>query len=363
MKNKRIILITLLCTSLYADPFTAAPGSKARGMAGAYTAISNTTEAGYYNAAGTASLKTDKDYKFVSLGYTQNALDASTYMSNNSYDNYRNTNDLYFDIGYVSNNWGISYVLYNMTLLTSDEKFINTSVGTLGVGFSPYEKVSFGLSLMMPSFISMVTSSGDDPAPDVPVYLNYMAFAASVKAKIFKNDQSSFDIGAVYRFGIEWENSVYATDILQERRINTGIPTKLSLGANYNVSIGSGALAISAEYDITYLSSVTNKIENDGIYKSRSDTIPNSSAFTESTTVGIGAEYAMSSVFVRAGYATTEIGRVDGNNWNQSIISAGLGVPFHGNIYEFSIENRTYDFKQPSDENSILFTLAGHFNF
>jgi len=339
---KRILLVLSLYSALSADPFTAAPGTKARGLAGAFTAISNTASAAYYNPAGTASLKNDTgEHTFITLGYNPNALDESEYMSDNFIDADPMVPDLYFAVGVISSKWGFSYMINNMTLVTSNDKFYNASVGTMGIGFALSDSLKLGATLMQPSLLGMINSSLKDSDEFDPFLF---AIAVGMKYEVYNSYEDSFNIAAAYRIGV--------IDDLNDN-LTTGIPDKLSLGVNYNKSMGMGSLSLSVDYDITYIGSVT-------YYE---DGPRDESSFGDTITKAFGAEYAMSSFIIRAGYSTSDIERTYDANWNNRILSVGITIPYDNDFVEASIEKRSYDFNQAEGvEESTLLTFSYHFS-
>jgi predicted porin len=171
-----------------------------------------------------------------------------------------------------------------------------------------------------------------------------MAISFGIKYELYNNIEKSLNIASSYRIGMIDDLNTGLT---------TGIPDKLSLGLNYNDSIGTGSLSLSAEYDITYIGGVT--YYEDG---------PNDeSSFGDTTTIAFGAEYAMQSFILRAGYSQSDIARTYDDNWNSTIISFGIAFPYDNDIVEASIEKRSYDFNQVEGvEESTLLTLSYHFS-
>lgn len=346
---KKIVLALSLCSAIMADPFTAAPGGKARGMAGAFTAVSNTTSAAYYNPAGTASLKNNKnEITFITLGYNQNALESSKFMSDRQVESFTDVMpDIYFDMGMISSKFGFSYMINNMTLVTSEDKFFNSSVGTIGFGYSVNDSLQIGATLIMNSLLAQTASLFHEVDDYSKIDPFIFGFALGAKYEAYSSVEDSLNIAASYRIGAKDESH----NTSNYNKFATGIPDKLSLGINYNRYLSGGSLSLDANYDIIYVDGVTS-VDDRNI----------ESRFGETTTMSFGADFAMPSFMIRAGYSVSDIARTNGDDWGNEIMSFGVALPVNSNILEASIEKRTYDFKQPEGkEDSILLTVSYHF--
>lgn len=155
-------IVSLLGVSnLYADQFLAAPGTKARSMGYAFSAVANNTSAIYYNPAGYVA---DRKYGVFTLEYGN----ASSFdQTENGSDVFSSDNQYFLGFGAFGTQSGIgfaAYSLYDVYFTGTNNYAAHQSNEVVGLAYSYrlFPRLSVGFSANYVSKIFASDESEDD---------------------------------------------------------------------------------------------------------------------------------------------------------------------------------------------------------
>ena len=112
--GKQLLLLMTLPLLLLADPFSILPGTKAKGMAGAYSSLVEDSTAGYYNPAGYSLFFSD-DIKELNYIGTTEIIDLFTYDEFSQYsleDKFSKSKKMFIGVASGTSDYGFGISFY-----------------------------------------------------------------------------------------------------------------------------------------------------------------------------------------------------------------------------------------------------------
>jgi len=295
---KKIIIgsmvASLLSTTLLADQFQAAPGTKARSMGYAFSAIANNTSAVYYNPAGFVS---DSSYSVATLEFgNASSFDETEVNSggNGAYDMFSSDTQYFVGGGNFKpeGGWGLAlYSLYDVYLIENNSNVIHQSNEVLnyGIAWNIGTRVAFGLGYgrVQKIFSSDESSDGTSDTHNGLALTEYESegdfFQAGIKVDILKDSETGNKITLAYTYRSEAEieetsdDATYLTTGIQP--FNVPEEQVIGLGIQYATSAVSFLFA----------------------YDRKETTYTGSASFASSNTDAIGLEIGFDGFGIRGG--------------------------------------------------------------
>jgi hypothetical protein len=383
LKAILLFLITFLifCSNtVYADPYTQIPGTKAKGMGGAFVAVANDGSAIYHNPAGLTSLAMVNELITtfeVGTGVTFDIAEgkcAGNYNGRNecAWDYFKVNDVQYFlSAAYLWDKYAVSFALYNLYNVVYP---VNVIVKKMKYNSGVYDKsdtdkilyvgqdiniLQFGFAMKPLKFLSIgATGAGIfsnfksmTDGFSVNEFMIGVLGSLGVLAEVVNVKPIKINLGSAYRtqgvmnFPIK---TVYLGSFLtfpssyydvQSVSINPDniwkVPSELSGGAAIILSLDSISVTLSGDYRYTDYSKMY--VEND---LATADTfrIKPAQSLSFGTELGI-----LSFIFVRGGYFSSQdsIRLFDSDGY-----SAGLGYRLGDDDFsqfiEISFEHRNY---------------------
>lgn len=322
--KKSYVALLFLPLLAFADMFSTEPGTRAQGMGGAFTAIADTAEAGYYNPAGTSRLqKQDIREAYFGPTFMTHKLDGSKYMTGKLYTPNNRTflTNVSANVGQISKTVGLSYVEVEMTMPTSTGKFITEEVGFYGLSRAFSERFSMGLSIYGQAAVKTLASFSIFSAEDTDYVTDLSMVTGGLnlgaKYKLYSSNRLSIDLGFAQRvsYGANTVTLDYTEIAL------TGIPSKTSLGISATFLRGIGLITVAAKSSSLDYTETTN-----GLYQDETDT-------------NFGIEFANKNFMLRAGTSSQTVAK---SSITQSIdtLSFGAGIVMGKDTLEFAMQNQ-----------------------
>ncbi len=366
--KKGIILAAGLCTALMADPYGTAPGTKARGMGGAFTAVANNNSAIYFNPAGlivweegqeefnafTAEIGTGM------VGDVEKIWGGDDYM--NDYTNYfwgvtHFGQEVGFGVGsyslYSNNN---PYNTGTLTMIEQENK-IFAFAGALKLTDSLYPsggKISVGATLGYAWTYDFWSSEVDPDQADADSVL----WSIALKARLYQSDEFNLDFGFNYRAETDYQPRAFATvDV-----VPWDIPEETAIGLAASIPTEFANVVVAYDYKETGYESATTP-EPDGNIYTTLNPLP------DVTTHSLGVELGFEQFQVRAGYYTGSTDESTGYNALESNgLTAGAGLTVDEWNFEVAIEKRNIEGVDGSgaagiDEDATFYSLSANYVF
>ena len=321
----------LLTSSLYADQFAAAPGTKARGMGYAFSAVANNTSAAYYNPAGYVS---DTPYITATIEFGDaSSFDQTKNNTNVSGDIYDKDSQYFLGFGSFDQDggWGISmYSLFDVYITnTDDTKVIHQSNEVIHLAFSYAlnSRISWGWGI---AYVSKLFNSDEDANGVAEKHNGYEIYPYDssgyfanfgLLANVYKNDETGtkFTLSATYRT----EGDLSEDETISGTTTNVepfDIPEEKVVGA-----------ALLLNTDIASFLFTVDKKETTYTYPS----------YASSDTIAMGMEIGFDGFSIRAGkYDSTP--QDDDNTLSAKVTGATAGINFKiGKVFwELAVDNR-----------------------
>ena len=373
---KKIITLSLvLASALMADPFVSYPGTKAKGMAGAFTAVANNNSAMYFNPAGMTNFESDDNHGMFTLevgkgaGYDESATGDETFADSTAY---------FVAIGTSGNGWNGGLAIYNLYSIRANADIYDTNNVFQGTDFRDQDisvlsgslsyqitdkiypmggKLSVGATLGW-GFSGgglLMSSSTDDEgnsngsAYDDEVDANGILMAAGIKARVYDSMTFKVDVGANYRARTNMEpvdDEIY--DIEQINAMDIPEETAFGIAAMYFTEYGVFTLALDQKN--TGYEEATS-VENSG-FNLR---MPNYK------TTAIGLDYSGPIINLRGGmYKTTP----DTDHIEISGVTFGGAFEWeNGLMVEASVDKKSYEYPGMESIDKSLLSVSLNWTF
>jgi hypothetical protein len=341
---KKIITTSLvLASALMADPFVAYPGTKAKGMAGAFTAVANNNSAMYFNPAGMTNFESDENHGMFTLEVGKGA----GYNSEESVleDKFSDSTAYFLAWGTSGSGLNGGIALYN--LYTIRAQVLDESGSYLGYrdqdisvisGSLSYElmkemypmggKLSIGATLGL-GYSGGGTLTSDTSGTDEEIDAKGTLMAVGVKARIFNSMTFKVDVGANYRAQTKME-SVDDELIALEQIDAMDIPEEKAFGIAAMYFTEYGVFTLALDQKTTNYEDATSW-ENSSVYLG----VPNYK------TTAVGLDYSGPLLNLRGGiYKSTP----DTDSIEISGITFGAGFEWeNGLMVEASVDQKSYE--------------------
>ena len=346
--RKKILLFSVSAISLLADPLSTYIGTKAKGMGGAFTAVSNNNAALYFNPAGLTTFD-GRNYALTTLEYGSGAkIDES---AGTGYDQLTTGTQFFFSMAQMSPKNGFAFGifnLYDLTLQGKDGNLYTENVMaytismalkilgnfyTYGGQFSIGGTIGGALSPNQSEYATVDSEGKISVAGWMPI--------VGVKFRALQLDFFSVDFGLNYRSATTLDDSDANNAATM---VGFGIPEELALGAAMAYGTEFGLITLSYDYKQSAFSAVTGPLNTSF-----------NLLIEDAITQNIGLELATNSFQIRGGYYTSTTAA---NQLNYgSGYSAGIGYNFASNEssiwnLEASYDHRTFDFINGAEPKS-----------
>jgi len=376
---KKIILLSLLTASvLMADPLVSYPGTKAKGMGGAFTAIANNNSAMYFNPAGMVDFDSTKDRTiFTAEVGTGGAFDVSS----TSTEPVSSTFNYFVAAGITNPGYGLGIAVYSLYSITANVKDPNDStryitkdqdISALSVSAAyalTNQMYPWGGAISVGATIGMAFSGGglinyETTDEDGTVSNNYddstldqrgFFGAVGIKARVYKSMTFNVDLGANYRSAASLD-SVHDSSNSTTAPVNgMDMPSEIAYGMAAMYLTEHGVFTVSVDKKTTGYKESTSPSNSDMIF-----------GLNDYDTLAFGVDFSSPIFQLRGGlYESTEV--VDGVNSNTLNISGytvGAGYVFTKEInIELSLDNKTYEFQNRDDKSELFGSLSLNFAF
>jgi hypothetical protein len=285
---KKLVLVSLVAASaLLADPFVSYPGTKAKGMGGAFTAVANNNSAMYFNPAGMINFESEAEYTMITLeGGLGGKFDAS---KSNTDDVFTSNGNYFLAAGGYGSGWHGGMAIYSLyTIKTSavDENgdyagYKNQDISALSASFA-YElskqmypgggKLSIGTTLGVAfsgsGLMEMKTtkSDGSETSSYEDDTLDQRGYFAMVglKARVLQTMTFRVDIGANYRTRAAMESVHDGSTIGETTPVNgMDMPSEFSMGVAAMYLSEYGVLTLSLDKKTTGYEEATSEGNSD----------------------------------------------------------------------------------------------------
>ena len=369
---KKIIMLSLMAASaIMADPLVSYPGTKAKGMGGAFTAIANNNSAMYFNPAGMVNFESDKaNVMFTAEVGTGGAFDLS---ADNIEDVTSSTFNYFVGGGITAPEYGYGvavYSLYSVKALATDSRgttsYKDQDISALSASYA--HALPFGLNDIYPGGgrISIgatlgvafsggglieVESTSSDGSTSTSNYdddtLDQLGYFGSVgiKARLYDSMLFKLDVAANYRSSAELD-SVHDDDGTTSAPVNgMDMPAEVAFGVAAIYQTEYGVVTLAGDQKLTSYEDATSSENSDLHFR-----------LNDYQTTSIGLDLSGPVYQVRGGVYTSQ--EQDGNNGENLDIAGmtfGAGMILkNGSNIEFSVDNRTYKWAS-GDETSEVF--------
>lgn len=380
---KKIITTSLvLASALMADPFVAYPGTKAKGMGGAFTAVANNNSAMYFNPAGMTNFESDENYGmftleigkaagfdgeaeefsdstsyFVSLGTSGNGFNGGIALYNLYSVRGVATDDNMDAIGgTIANSYrdqDISVLSGSLSYELAKEIYPmggKLSIGaTLGVGFSGGGLFNWSTT----EDDGTTSSSADDDTLDARGTL----MAVGIKARLFNSMTFKVDVGANYRAQTKM-HSIDDETYTYEQVDAMDIPQEIAFGAAAMYFTEYGVFTLALDQKTTGYEEAT-KSENSKLFFLVSDnhvyTMP------DYKTTAVGLDYSGPLLNLRGGiYKSTP----DSDFIEVTGTTAGVGFEWdNGLMLELSVDKKSYTYSGYDIDDKMLYSASMNWTF
>jgi hypothetical protein len=347
---KKILLAAGLSTILLADPFGTAPGTKARAMGGAFTALANNTSALYFNPAGLIVWEEGmEEYGTLTAEVgTAIKLDVEEGRKGDGNSDFIDSYTNYFwgfshfgesfgwALGsYSLNSFNNPYTINGQTEYLLQENKIVSGALAFKLTDSLYPgggKISIGATVGYAwtddFFASTENGSGDQ------VEAESVIWSVGLKARLLQSDNVNVDFGVNYRAQTDYEPNDYShTDV-----VPWDIPEELALGVAVIVPTEFATITMTYDYKATGYEEAT-EWEAPSIEEVHTKL----GGFGDVTTHSVGAEFAFESFQLRAGYYTDSVDGDYGNNMESDGISGGVAVTLGNWNLEAAVERKNIE--------------------
>jgi hypothetical protein len=375
---KKILMLSLMAASaIMADPLVSYPGTKAKGMGGAFTAIANNNSAMYFNPAGMVNFDSNRsNIMFTGEVGTGAAFDFDV----NSRDDLTSSTVNYFvAFGMTTPKFGLGLAVYSLYSVRADAVSENgedvgykdQDISALSVSgaYTLTDKLypgggrisvgaTLGLAFSGGGLIEIETTDSDGTTSsnyedDTLDQLGYFG-AVGIKARLFDSMLFKVDLGANYRSSAELENEDSST--VTTIPVNgMDMPAELAYGIAAIYQTEYGVVTLSADNKTTYYEEATSE-ENSGL-KFR---------LNDYNTKSVGLDISGPVYQIRAGMYKSE--EQDGDNGSYGLdvsgYTAGAGMTFNKSVnLELSVDNKTYEWGDGTDTSEVFASLSVNFAF
>jgi len=348
---KKIVVISLASMlTLSADPLVTYVGTKAKGMGGAFTAISNNNSAMYFNPAGLVNFEKRSSANFTIEGGQGAKYDEEATTSDKQF-----TSSSSYFVGISATTpkigYGVAlYTLYDLNL--QDKKNQNAyykegiSVLSLSGAYRLVDTIyPYGgaVSMGVTGAYAMSGSSDDSNSNDT-LSVSGSFFMVGLKARLLNHRAFKIDVGANYRSYCKLESD----DTSTVKYTGVGIPQEIAYGIAASYGTTFGLFTLAADHRDTGYEEAT---------KNTDFTI----LIPDVSTTNIGFDFSTPSFQIRVGeYKSVYTNKSFNVRFPASDISgytAGLGISFGENWnIEASYDSRTYKFS--NEETTTPFISA-----
>ena len=378
---KKIVLLAAaagLSTVVMADALGTAPGTKARAMGGAFTAIANNTSALYFNPAGLIAWeKGVKPYgTFTAEIGSAVKLDVEAGRADMpaSYDDFIDSYTNYFwgfssfgkDVGFAIGSYSLNSLVLPYTVngstayYTQENKIISGAIG-FKLTDSLYPgggKISLGATLGY----AQTNDFFEDTTIDYEtgqVKASSMLWSVGIKARVLESEDINIDLGVNYRAATEYEPDTYSSQNI----VPWDIPAETALGVAVMIPTEFATITLAYDYKMTGYADATDNANDDYIHTSLG-------AMEDMITQSFGAELAFSVLQLRAGYYSDELDGANSTDHKNSLtssgISGGVGFSFGAWNIEGTVEQRHIETPYLSDvvdDDEVYYSASMNYTF
>jgi len=362
--KKGIILAAGLCTALMADSLGTAPGTKARAMGGAFTAVANNNSAIYFNPAGLIVWEEGQEEfnAFTAEIGTALSLDSEDYVNNG--DEYADDyNNYFWGVSHFGKDVGFgvgSYSLYSArnpyptSGYIEQENKILALAGAFKLTDSLYPgggKISIGGTIGYAWTYNFWDSEVDPDQADAESGI----WSLALKARLYESNEFNVDFGVNYRAETDYDTTALATVEV----VPWNIPEETAFGLAVSVPTEFANITVAYDYkDIGYQSATEAEPGKE-----------NTSLFGQGdvTSHCLGAELAFEQLQVRAGYykdsADESTDLAVRNTMEGEGYTAGVGFTFDQWNLEAAVEKReitAINFDDDSSDNTYYSVSANY---
>jgi hypothetical protein len=353
-----------------ADPLVSYPGTKAKGMGGAFTAIANNNSAMYFNPAGMVNFDSDQ----VNVMFTAEVGTGAAFDLDPTTDLTSSTVNYFVAAGFIAPEFGFGMAVYSLysvraEAVSEDGQYVGykdqdisvlsaSGAYTLTNGLYPGGgRISVGATLGLAfsggGLIEIETTSSDGSVSsnyedDTLDQLGYFG-AVGIKARLFDSMLFKVDLGANYRSSAELENEDSST--VATIPVNgMDMPAELAYGIAAIYQTEYGVITLAADNKTTYYEEATSE-ENSGLYFRLNDY----------NTQSVGLDISGPVYQVRAGaYRSAEQDGANGSyGLDVSGYTVGGGMTFNKTVnLELSVDNKTYEWGDGTDTNEVFASLS-----
>jgi len=373
---KKIIVLSLLTASaLMADPLVSYPGTKAKGMGGAFTAVANNNSAMYFNPAGLVNFESARsNVMFTAEIGTGGAFDLSA----PNWDDVTSSTVNYFVAGGISNpeyGYGVSvYSLYSVRAQATDSRG-NTSYKDQDISVlsaSASHLLPFGFNDIYPGGgqISVgatlgvafsggglieVTSNSSDGSTSSSNYdddtLDQRGFfgAVGIKARLYSSILFKLDVGGNYRSSAALD-SVHDDDGTTSAPVNgMDMPAELAYGIAAIYQTEYGVVTLTGDQKLTSYEEATSPENSNFNFR-----------LNDYKTTSLGLDFSGPVYQVRTGmYQSQEQDGAYGKNLDISGYTFGAGMILSsGSSLEFSIDKKTYEWAFAPENGEVFASFS-----
>lgn len=386
---KKIITLSLLTASiLIADPFVAYPGTKAKGMGGAFTAVANNNSAMYFNPAGMTNFESYQSHKMLTL-------EAGTGAGYDGPKNEFTDSFTYFAAyGVSGNGWsgGLAvYSLYTLEGIATDSNYQpiggdfdnsvrkqDISVISASLAYQLVDqihpwggKLSIGATLGMGfsggGLLNYTSESNDgttsSSVTDKTLDQRGLLYGVGIKARIFESMTFKVDVGANYRAQTEMDS--FESDTHSFEQVNGfDIPQEIAFGiaAMYFNEYGVFTLAVDQK---TTGYEEASRIENTQffpLYRVSNERLDGVGLIPDYQTTAIGFDYSGPMLSLRAGvYESTGVDTDYAPQVSGKTI--GAGFEYGSAMLEVSIDSKSYDISEITLNDLTLYSFSANWTF
>jgi len=343
---KKILLLSIAATlTLTADPFSTYIGTKAKGMGGAFTAVSNNNSAMYFNPAGLVN--------FEGLSSVQFTLEGGSGAKFNQYsstieDKFDTSTSYFIGASVISPDYGFGvaiYSLYDLEMPANDsynthvlEEITITSIsGAYKLSDTLYPS---GGALSIGATAAYATNYSEEIYDDGTVQAGFSGgfLAVGLKMRALNQHALKIDLGINYRSG----TTLSGSSDMGFGGQGVGIPEEIAYGVAVIYGTQLGVFTLALDYKETGYAEATN--------------IPDFNiAVPDFNTMAAGLDYSTTSFQARVGLYNSKYDESGVAGDSISGYTMGLGYVFNETFnVEASYDNRTYTF--PDTETSTAFT-------
>lgn len=338
--KKIIILSAITALTLSADPLATYVGAKAKGMGGAFTAISNNNSAMYFNPAGLTNF--EGLYNMSGTIEFGNGAKINQNSSNID-DRYDSDTSGFFGVSVSSPEGGFGFAMYSLydlelQVLNDPTKYIKEEVEVMSLsGAYSLTKQMYpyggALSVGITGAYASSFAGTENVDPDV-INVNGYFGMIGLKARLLNHRAFKVDLGLNYRSAAD----LISDEESYKQYVGIGIPQEIAYGLAGSYGSEVGLFTLSTDYKQTAYADATKDTSFDLV-------------LGDLKTLSVGADFSTPLFQVRAGAYKSDFDDTEDNSI--SGYTAGVGMVYKLAQIEVSYDNRTY--KEALQETSEQF--------